>query len=291
MEGRETIASGLSGEMAALLAQRPGAEYLRADLQVHTPLDAAFEPRPEPAEPAERQELAVRYLTKAKERGIDLLDAAQSLLERVGGKVADGADSLLGELREAQSELDRLRAEWQRRREERQADFDAALRELQDKVPDVDPERYLEVERRIERLTPLRGALDGLRARHPRAVRRAPCRLQDQDPVGGAAWAGRTRVLLAGGVRLRCPGTQLGGPLRDAGRTGRQPRAGTRRGGAARAGAGRAAGPGSRRARCRRGRGRTRLPKARQPQPRPEEHRDPVARDAGERGPAAGRPA
>ncbi|HTD57866.1 MAG TPA: hypothetical protein VK672_03130, partial [Solirubrobacteraceae bacterium] len=60
-------------EMAELAGERPGAVFLRADLQVHTPSDPRFKPRLDPAVYNERMELARRYLGAAKERGIELV--------------------------------------------------------------------------------------------------------------------------------------------------------------------------------------------------------------------------
>jgi hypothetical protein len=62
-------------------------------------------------------------------------------------------------LGEARARLAKLREEWNDRRASRQIEFDAALRDLQAKMPDVAPERYLDVERRIEQLVPLREAI------------------------------------------------------------------------------------------------------------------------------------
>ena len=124
----------------------------------------------------------------------DLINSAQGVLERTAREFAEGAGALLDKLREAQSELDGLRTEWQQRRDGRQADFDAALRELQDKMPDVDPERYLEVERRIERLTPLRGTLDELRARLEEARSERAALLVDLTEVRGEKHRVRRRA-------------------------------------------------------------------------------------------------
>ncbi len=63
----------LQPQIAALADERPGAVFLRADLQVHTPIDPQFAPRPEPTAANERVELARRYLGAAKERGIELV--------------------------------------------------------------------------------------------------------------------------------------------------------------------------------------------------------------------------
>jgi len=65
--------SALAPELAAALAETPGAVFLRADLQVHTPIDPAFDPGPEPRGPEARMDLARRYLARARERGIELV--------------------------------------------------------------------------------------------------------------------------------------------------------------------------------------------------------------------------
>ena len=65
--------NALAPELAAALAETPGAVFLRADLQVHTPIDPAFDPGPEPREPEARMDLARRYLSRAQERGIELV--------------------------------------------------------------------------------------------------------------------------------------------------------------------------------------------------------------------------
>jgi len=95
----------------------------------------------------------------------DLLGRAREVLT-----TADkGWTSTLGELEQGLAKagkgLDAVRSEWSERRGSRTIEFDRALRELQERMPDVDPERYLDVERRIEQLTPLRAARKQLRAR------------------------------------------------------------------------------------------------------------------------------
>lgn len=67
------VTAALPSELPALAQQRPGAVFMRADLQVHTPLDPGFAPRPQPTEPAARMDLARRYLAAAKDRGIELV--------------------------------------------------------------------------------------------------------------------------------------------------------------------------------------------------------------------------
>lgn len=96
---------------------------------------------------------------------IDLLREAENLATEATTNFARGLDSLRGDLRIAREHLAGIRASWDARRAARQADFDAALRELQANMPDVDPERYLDVERRIEALVPLKNELARARER------------------------------------------------------------------------------------------------------------------------------
>jgi ABC-type cobalamin/Fe3+-siderophores transport system ATPase subunit len=95
----------------------------------------------------------------------DLLERARTLLAAAESHWATGLTELEQELAGTGKELDGVRAEWSERRAARTVEFDRALRELQTRMPDVDPERYLDVERRIEQLTPLRGARKQLKAR------------------------------------------------------------------------------------------------------------------------------
>jgi PHP family Zn ribbon phosphoesterase len=95
-----------------------------------------------------------------------------AIIEQVGQILAKADDAwdasvrtLRGGLAEARQELAKLRADWDDRRAARQVEFDTALRDLQAKMPDVDPERYLDVERRIEQLVPLREAIAQLQER------------------------------------------------------------------------------------------------------------------------------
>jgi len=57
----------------AAAAETAGARFLKADLQVHTPADPRFEPRPNADGQAARGELARAYVQAAKDRGIELL--------------------------------------------------------------------------------------------------------------------------------------------------------------------------------------------------------------------------
>lgn len=95
----------------------------------------------------------------------DLLERAQAVLTTATAAWTAALDELAQGLAKASKELDAVRSEWSERRGARTVEFDRALRELQERMPDVDPERYLDVERRIEQLTPLRGARKQLQAR------------------------------------------------------------------------------------------------------------------------------
>lgn len=95
----------------------------------------------------------------------DLLDRARAALSSADARWDDVLVDLDKGLRAASKELDAVRSEWSERRAARTVEFDRALRELQARMPDVDPERYLDVERRIEQLTPLRAARTQLQAR------------------------------------------------------------------------------------------------------------------------------
>lgn len=92
----------------------------------------------------------------------DLLVGAHDGLAQADQRWGDAVDTLASILSEARSELERIRTLWNERRDARAAEFDAALRELQQRMPDVDPARYLEVERRIEQLVPLRASVEDL---------------------------------------------------------------------------------------------------------------------------------
>lgn len=96
---------------------------------------------------------------------LDLLERARALLSAAESRWTTGLTELEQELAAVGKDLDGVRAEWSDRRAARTVEFDRALRELQKRMPDVDPERYLDVERRIEQLTPLRGARKQLRGR------------------------------------------------------------------------------------------------------------------------------
>lgn len=96
---------------------------------------------------------------------VDLLDRARSALAAFDDRWTASIDALRREVTSAREELGRIREEWAVRRAARATEFDRALRELQERIPEVDPEQYLDVERRIEQLTPLRTVLGQLRQR------------------------------------------------------------------------------------------------------------------------------
>lgn len=95
MSALAASSSGLAPELQELVETRPGARYLLADLQVHTPLDPAFEPRWDLQAAGARQRLARAYLGEAKQRGIELI-----------GVTEHNDVSWIDELRQAARELD-----------------------------------------------------------------------------------------------------------------------------------------------------------------------------------------
>lgn len=138
----------------------------------------------------------------------DLIERAQSIVTSASESLSSGIESQLSELANAQAGLVGVHREWAKRREARASDFDKALRDLQAKVPDVDPERYLEVERRIEQLTPLRSAMGELRSRLENARKERAALLVDLADVRGEKLRTRRRAAerlndaLAGNVRI-----------------------------------------------------------------------------------------
>ncbi|MEJ7894501.1 MAG: TrlF family AAA-like ATPase [Solirubrobacteraceae bacterium] len=105
---------------------------------------------------------------------LDLLGDAENAVNAATTAFAVAIDALHDDLAAARERLAATQAAWSARRAARQADFDAALRALQTSMPEVDPERYLDVERRIEALIPLQGELRASRQRvlQARAARR-----------------------------------------------------------------------------------------------------------------------
>jgi PHP family Zn ribbon phosphoesterase len=95
----------------------------------------------------------------------ELLAQAATILTDADRLWDDAVRALRADLERVRAGVAALRRTWDERRSASQAEFDRALRELQAKMPDVDPERYLDVERRIEQLVPLREAVDELRKR------------------------------------------------------------------------------------------------------------------------------
>lgn len=96
---------------------------------------------------------------------VDLLRTAEDLVAATTTSFGAELDSTRANLVAARGRLAKTHATWAARRAARQADFDAALRDLQSSMPDVDPERYLDVERRIEALVPMKEDLERARGR------------------------------------------------------------------------------------------------------------------------------
>lgn len=124
----------------------------------------------------------------------DLIERAVTLMKDVSDAWQAAITALRGRVEKGRSELGELRAEWESRRAARAVEFDRALRELQDRMPDVDPERYLDVERRIEQLTPLREAVTQLVARLEEAIADRTRLLVELDDVRGAKHRLRLRA-------------------------------------------------------------------------------------------------
>jgi len=95
----------------------------------------------------------------------DLLEHAHDLLSNADESWQRGVLDLEAALVDVDRRFAEVRTRWVERRKPREAEFDEALRQLQERMPDVDPERYLDVERRIEQLTPLGAARKQLRER------------------------------------------------------------------------------------------------------------------------------
>jgi hypothetical protein len=138
----------------------------------------------------------------------DLLARAATILGDTDLLVAGNLGELEQKMGEARAALTAVREEWAQRREARSAEFDRALRTLQEKAPDVDPERYLDVERRIEQLLPLKSALEGLRAHLDTARKERATLLVDLEDVRGEKHRARRRAAdrlneaLDGNVRI-----------------------------------------------------------------------------------------
>jgi hypothetical protein len=95
----------------------------------------------------------------------DLISRAASAVTAAVGEMDRALHEAGAAVEAGREELGETQATWEGRRAARQADFDRALRELQASAPDADPEQYLDVERRIEQLEPLRSAVPQLEAR------------------------------------------------------------------------------------------------------------------------------
>jgi PHP family Zn ribbon phosphoesterase len=138
----------------------------------------------------------------------DLVDQAKKILTDANSKYEKGIDALVDDLNQTRNELAAVQKEWAGRREDRAADFDKALRTLQERAPDVDPERYLDIERRIEQLMPLRTALGDLRSRLKEARHERSRLLVELTDVRGEKHRARKRAAdrlndaLAGNVRI-----------------------------------------------------------------------------------------
>ncbi len=140
---------------------------------------------------------------------VDLLDRAETILVEADRRLEIGVRALREGIEQGQRGLAELRAEWDRRRTVSRSEFDRALRELQAKMPEVDPERYLDVERRIEQLIPLREVLAQLKQRIGDArVERAELLVELNDVRGAKhrtrqGAAERLNEMLAGSLLVK----------------------------------------------------------------------------------------
>lgn len=160
--------------------------------------DALYEARPAP--PSDPGEEALP--------DADLILHAVAIVSDLATRWDDAAASLRAGVVNATTSLEQVRSEWAARRDLRAAAFDRALRDLQARMPDVDPERYLDVERRLEQLTPLRASVVGLRDRLDGALAERTRLLIELDDARGrkhrvrAVAATRLTDATAGAVRV-----------------------------------------------------------------------------------------
>ena len=89
------------------------------------------------------------------------LSAGRGALTALGNEVEAVARDLSGSLQRAEDAVDRIRREWEVRRQESQAEYERILRELQ--KARVDGEEFIELRRRIEELRPIQDHLASLR--------------------------------------------------------------------------------------------------------------------------------
>lgn len=137
----------------------------------------------------------------------ELIREAHSLLARADSTWETKFGELRAELDRTSSELDNVRARWRERRESRAAEFDRALRELQARMPEVDPERYLDVERRIEQLTPLGEVVEQLKTTLTQARDERAKLLLELESARGERY--RTRDRAAQDLNAALAGTLL----------------------------------------------------------------------------------
>ncbi len=139
----------------------------------------------------------------------DLIERGRAILRHADERWVAAVEGLREGVRRAREELAGVRADWQAKRASKEEVFSGALRELQTKMPDVDPERYLDVERRIEQLVPLRDELEVLRSRLTGAQRARDQLLIDLVDVRGAKFRARQaaadhlNAALDGSVRIQ----------------------------------------------------------------------------------------
>lgn len=138
----------------------------------------------------------------------DLLVRADDLLLASDGAWATQTRALGDRLRADRDALAEVRRAFDVRAADRRAAFDQALRDMQSTAPEVDPEKYLDVERRIERLTPLRDVRETLEAQTRERAEQRGALLLDLAKVRDAqhherrAAAARLTTATRGDVRV-----------------------------------------------------------------------------------------
>lgn len=173
--------------------------------------EQALEERLTLIEELDSQSVAVAATLETAESDLpnaDVLTAAGQTLARFDQSWKKGIAGLRSAITNANAALAPARSQWTERREASAAKFDAALRELQNRMPEVDPERYLDVERRIEQLMPLRGVQADLEVKLRKARQERGRLLADLTDARGEKHRARKRAAerlneeLAGSVRV-----------------------------------------------------------------------------------------
>lgn len=110
--------------------------------------------------------LDTAFLTGDRVKGLpnpDLVDRAKSILETLRRKWEESYRSLLNTSLEARKGLghhEGILSEWEKKFKKRKEDFDKVIQELQKEYPDLDTKNYLEIEREIAVLQPMKEEIE-----------------------------------------------------------------------------------------------------------------------------------